>query len=181
MKQDGGSRRKLSKRHDPEASVSFYIDQGYPPEAVLYYLRGLANGRLAEMPLPAALAAPIQLTECGTAGPLTDLVRLEDISADFIAALPGPQILSRVAAWATTRDPELATLLAMDQAGGQAAEPGVGGVGDHLVQPGEEVASAWRRTRAGSPEPPEAPTWPPRPPHSAPARYSAASAHSRAD
>ena len=51
MKQDGGSRRKLSKRRDPEASVGYYIEQGFPAEAVLYYLRGLANGRLAELPL----------------------------------------------------------------------------------------------------------------------------------
>ena len=51
MKQDGGSRRKLSKRKDPEASVGFYIEQGFPVEAVQYYLRGLANGRLAELPL----------------------------------------------------------------------------------------------------------------------------------
>src|SRR5258708_22394995 len=50
MKQDGGSRRKLSKRRDPEASVSFYIEQGYPLEAVPFYLRGPANGRLAERP-----------------------------------------------------------------------------------------------------------------------------------
>ena len=46
-----GNKRKLSKRKDPEASVEFYLDAGYPAPAVLYYLRGLANGRLAEMPL----------------------------------------------------------------------------------------------------------------------------------
>ncbi len=69
MKQDGGSRRKLSKRKDPEASVTFYIEQGFPAPAVQYYLRGLANGRLAEMPLDQALAEPIRLSEMGTAGP----------------------------------------------------------------------------------------------------------------
>ena len=68
MKQDGGSRRKLSKRKDPEASVGYYIEQGYPAEAVQYYLRGLANGRLAEMPLPEALAAPIELSGFDAAG-----------------------------------------------------------------------------------------------------------------
>src|SRR6202020_386686 len=47
MKQDGGSRRKLSKRKDPEASVGYYIEHGFPPEAGLYHLRGLANRRLA--------------------------------------------------------------------------------------------------------------------------------------
>jgi glutamyl-tRNA synthetase len=115
MKQDGGSRRKLSKRKDPEASVSFYIEQGYPAPAVQYYLRGLANGRLAEMPLAEALAAPIRLSECGTAGPLVDMVKLDDICADYIATLPGPQILTEVISWAGRYAPDLAAVLAAEQ------------------------------------------------------------------
>ena len=111
MKQDRGSRRKLSKRKDPEASVGYYFEQGIPVEAVQYYLRGLANGRLAEMPLPEALAAPIRLSECGTAGPLLDMVKLDDISADYVATLSGAQILDRVISWADTYDPELASVL----------------------------------------------------------------------
>jgi glutamyl-tRNA synthetase len=111
MKQIPGGKRKLSKRADPEASVDFYIQAGYPPEAVLYYLRGLANGRLAELPLREALATPIQLDQCGVAGPLVDLVKLEDISADYIASLRGEQILPAVRAWAAQFDPELAAVL----------------------------------------------------------------------
>jgi glutamyl-tRNA synthetase len=111
MKQEGGSRRKLSKRRDPEATVSFYIEQGYPAPAVQYYLRGLANGRLAEMPLPEALAAPIRLSECGTAGPLVDMVKLDDICADYVATLPGEQILAEVTAWARRYDADLAAVL----------------------------------------------------------------------
>ncbi len=114
MKQDGGSRRKLSKRRDPEATVTFYIEQGYPAPAVQYYLRGLANGRLAEMPLEQALAAPIRLSECGTAGPLVDMAKLDDISGDYIATLPGPQILAEVSAWAGRHDPGLAEVLAAE-------------------------------------------------------------------
>ena len=111
MKQEGGSRRKLSKRRDPEATVSFYIEQGYPAPAVQYYLRGLANGRLAEMPLPEALAAPIRLSECGTAGPLVDMVKLDDICADYVATLSGEQILAEVTVWARRYDPDLAAVL----------------------------------------------------------------------
>jgi glutamyl-tRNA synthetase len=111
MKQDGGSRRKLSKRKDPEANVSFYIEQGYPAPAVQYYLRGLINGRLAEMPLPEALAAPIRLSECGTAGPLVDMVKLDDICADYVATLPGDQILAEVTAWARRFAPDLVPIL----------------------------------------------------------------------
>ena len=111
MKQDGGSRRKLSKRRDPEASVGYYIEQGIPVEAVQYYLRGLANGRLAEMPLPEALATPLRLSEFGVAGPLLDLVKLDDICADFVATLPGAEILDRVLPWADSYDPDLAGVL----------------------------------------------------------------------
>jgi glutamyl-tRNA synthetase len=107
MKQIPGGKRKLSKRKDPEADVDFYIRAGYPADAVLYYLRGLANGHLAEMPLPEALAAPISLAECGGAGPLVDLVKLEDISADYIATLSGAEIYAAVLAWAAEFDPEL--------------------------------------------------------------------------
>src|SRR3984957_17559228 len=88
MKQAGGSRRKLSKRHDPEASVGYYIEQGFPVEAVQYYLRGLANGRLGALPLAQALAEPMRLAEFGVAGPLVDMVKLDDVCADFVASLP---------------------------------------------------------------------------------------------
>ncbi len=114
MKQIPGGKRKLSKRKDPEASVDFYIAAGYPAPAVLYYLRGLANGRLAELPLAEALATPIRLDQCGTAGPLVDLVKLEDISADHIATLPGTDVLAAVTAWAQVYDPELAAVLATE-------------------------------------------------------------------
>ncbi|HEX9039917.1 MAG TPA: glutamate--tRNA ligase family protein [Trebonia sp.] len=115
MKQDGGSRRKLSKRKDPEASVGYYIEQGFPAEAVVYYLRGLANGRLAELPLPQALAEPLRLREFGVAGPLLDMVKLDDISADYVATLPGAEILDRVLTWAQVYDKDLASVVSAER------------------------------------------------------------------
>jgi glutamyl-tRNA synthetase len=111
MKLDGKSKRKLSKRKDPEASVSFYIAAGYPADGVKYYLRGLMNGRLAELPVAQALNEPIRLEECGVAGPLVDLTKLEDITADLIADMSGATILGHVQEWARTHDPELAGAL----------------------------------------------------------------------
>src|SRR3954453_24096810 len=111
MKQIPGGKRKLSKRKDLEAGVDFYIGAGYPADAVLYYLRGLANGRLAELPLAEALSTPIDLSQCGVAGPLVDLVKLEDISADHIATLSGQQILEAVRTWATEYDVALVPVL----------------------------------------------------------------------
>ncbi|MFB9904320.1 glutamate--tRNA ligase [Allokutzneria oryzae] len=111
MKQEGGSKRKLSKRKDPEAGVDFYIEAGYPAKAVLYYLRGLANARLAELPLEQALAEPIQLSNCGVAGALVDLVKLDDISADHIASLSGSEIIDAMTEWAAQFDPEVREVL----------------------------------------------------------------------
>jgi len=115
MKQDGGSRRKLSKRRDPEASVGYYIELGFPDEAVLYYLRGLANGRLAELPLAEALKEPLRLSEFGVAGPLLDMVKLDDVSGDYVATLSGEQILDRILPWATEYDKDLATVITAER------------------------------------------------------------------
>ena len=115
MKQEGSSRRKLSKRKDDEASVDFYLEAGYPTEAVLYYLRGLANSPLAEVPLAEALATPLQLDLFQSAGPLVDMVKLADICADHIATMPADQVLAGVRAWAETYDSNLVEVLAENE------------------------------------------------------------------
>jgi len=112
LKKDGSSKRKLSKRKDPEASVDFYVESGFPVPAVLYYLRGLANGRLATLPLADALVAPIVLAECGSSGALVDLVKLEDICADHVASMTGEDIYQDVMKWAATHDTDLWRVLA---------------------------------------------------------------------
>ncbi|HUY51773.1 MAG TPA: glutamate--tRNA ligase family protein [Streptosporangiaceae bacterium] len=112
LKKEGASKRKLSKRKDPEASVDFYVESGFPVPAVLYYLRGLANGRLATMPLAEALVAPILLFECGSSGALVDLVKLEDICADYVATMPSEEIYQEVVKWSATHDTDLWRALA---------------------------------------------------------------------
>jgi glutamyl-tRNA synthetase len=82
---------------------------------VLYYLRGLANGRLAELPLPEALAEPLRLSEFGVAGPLLDMVKLDDVSADYVATVPGAEILDRVLPWALEYDKDLAAVLSAER------------------------------------------------------------------
>lgn len=115
LKKEGASKRKLSKRKDPEASVDFYVEAGYPVPAVLYYLRGLANGRLAELPLAEALATPIRLADCGSSGSLVDLVKLEDICADYVATMSPEEIYDAALAWSATHDPELARAMIADR------------------------------------------------------------------
>ena len=111
MKFDGASRRKLSKRKDNEADVAFYMKAGYPAGAVLHYLRGLANSRFAEMTFAESASAALSLSECGVAGPIFDLVKLESISREFIVQLPIDEALEGLLTWAQEYDPELAAML----------------------------------------------------------------------
>jgi glutamyl-tRNA synthetase len=111
MKFDGASRRKLSKRKDNEADVAFYMKSGYPTGAVLHYLRGLANSRFAELTFEESASAALSLSDCGVAGPIFDLVKLESISREFIAQLPIEEALEGLLTWARENDPELSTVL----------------------------------------------------------------------
>jgi glutamyl-tRNA synthetase len=110
MKFDGSSKRKLSKR-DNEADVEFYIKSGYPAGAVQHYLRGLANSTFAEMTFAESASSALSLSDCGVAGPIFDLVKLESISREFIAQLSIDDALHSLQAWAQDYDPELATIL----------------------------------------------------------------------
>ncbi len=111
MKGEGKSRRKLSKRKDPEASVDFWMAEGYPVGAVRHYLRGLANSRLADLPFAEAAAEPLRLEEFGASGPLVDIPKLDDIAADFVATLPASEIRHDLLEWADEHDPDLAAIL----------------------------------------------------------------------
>ena len=115
MKFDGSSKRKLSKR-DNEADVEFYIKSGYPARAVQHYLRGLANSRFAEMTFEESASSALSLSDCGVAGPIFDLVKLESISREFIAQLPTDEALNTLLAWARDYDPELHGILSTNSA-----------------------------------------------------------------
>ncbi len=111
MKAEGPSRRKLSKRKDPEASVEYYLSAGYPPAAVQHYLRGLANIRLMDVPTAEALAAPVRLDGMRPSGPLLDLPKLHSLSREFIASLTPGELYAQLLDWAEEYDPELASVL----------------------------------------------------------------------
>jgi glutamyl-tRNA synthetase len=115
MKFDGSSKRKLSKR-DNEADVDFYIRSGYPAGALQHYLRGLANSTFAEMTFAESASAALALSDCGVAGPIFDLVKLESISREFIAQLSIDDALQSLREWAQDYDPELATILSNNPA-----------------------------------------------------------------
>ncbi|CCN85660.1 putative Glutamate--tRNA ligase [Vibrio nigripulchritudo SFn27] len=111
MKLEGKSRRKLSKRKDPEASVEYYMKEGFPAEAILSYLRGLVNSKLLDLPVQENLSTPLRLEECQTSGPLVDLVKLQDISSTAISSMSAIEIRENVYNWACKYDEELALIM----------------------------------------------------------------------
>jgi glutamyl-tRNA synthetase len=114
MKQEGKSKRKLSKRKDDEANVDFYLQAGYPVEGIRCYLRGTANSRLIDRPCAETEAEPIVLEQCSASGALVDLPKLEQICRDYVAGLGIEEVVTRLTAWAATYDPSLATALAAE-------------------------------------------------------------------
>jgi glutamyl-tRNA synthetase len=116
LKVEGKSKRKLSKRKDPEASLEFYMNAGYPSEAVRIYLRGLANSNLADIDFAQAAQTPIRLDKMGLSGAVFDLVKVESISRTYIALLPPAARVAAIEHWAKQFDPTLAQVLEREHA-----------------------------------------------------------------
>lgn len=117
-KQDGGSRRKLSKRSDPEASVGWYMEAGYPRDAVIEYLLNLIDGRFEEW----RVANPgvrnevfdIELERMNRAGALFDLAKLDSVSQGVVGAMSAKAIYDAALVWASDHDAQFATRFGAD-------------------------------------------------------------------
>lgn len=114
MKLDGSSKRKLSKRKDPEASVGYYMENGYPSKAVTAYLKSLANSRLLDATIDECLSAQIMLDEMPKAGALLDITKLNHISSNYIATLTNKEIGLELKKWALAYDMDLYNVIEKD-------------------------------------------------------------------
>ncbi len=119
MKEENGNKRKLSKRKDPEAAVTFYVEQGYPKESVNEYIMTLMNSNFEdwrktnkEAPLE---AFPFNLKKMSVSGALFDMVKLNDISKNVISLMPAKKVYDYTAAWAKEYDKEFYELLTRDE------------------------------------------------------------------
>ncbi len=120
MKEENGGKRKLSKRKDPEAAVTYYAEQGYPKESVLEYLLTLANSNFEDWrranPDAPQSAFPFNLKKMSTSGALFDLTKLGDVSKNVISVMKAETVLEKALAWAKDYDPQLYELLSRDKA-----------------------------------------------------------------
>ena len=123
-KQDGGSRRKLSKRHDPEASVGWYMEAGYPRDAVIEYLLNLIDGRFedwrGENPDVSHEQFQIELEHMSRSGALFDLAKLDSVSREVVGAMSAHEIYDAALVWASGHDPRFAVRFAADPGYSQA-------------------------------------------------------------
>lgn len=120
MKEENGGKRKLSKRKDPEAAVTYYAEEGYPQESVNEYMMTLANSNFEDWrrmnktePIE---KFPFNLKKMSVSGALFDIVKLTDVSKNVISLMPADKVFELSYAWAKEYQPQLAELFAQDEA-----------------------------------------------------------------
>lgn len=116
---ENGTRRKLSKRKDPEMALSFYEEKGYFPQAVREYIMVLLNSdyeewRLANPETPLE-DFPVHLDKMATSGALFDMVKLEDVCKETLVHLSEETIADFVIAWAEKYHHDIYEVLAPER------------------------------------------------------------------
>lgn len=115
MKMDGTSKRKLSKRKDPEAAVGYYKKQGIPKEAVIEYLVNIANSNFEiwrkQNPDKPIDEFDFKINKMGVSGALFDMVKMLDVSKNVISRYSAKKLYDDVFAWAKEYDDELAKMM----------------------------------------------------------------------
>ena len=115
MKNDNGNKRKLSKRKDPEAAVSYYEEIGIPSLAVKEYLLNIANSTFENWRRQNKDAAleefDFKLNKMSVSGALFDMVKLQDVSKIVISKMTAEEVYEKSLEWANRHDEELAKML----------------------------------------------------------------------
>ena len=114
-----GNKRKLSKRKDPEAAVSFFLKEGYPKEGVLKYLRTIANSNfeawLRENPKADYKDFKLTFDKFSLDGALFDRPKLQNISKEVLANYDKKTFTDNCLEWAKDNDPILANKIEEDR------------------------------------------------------------------
>ena len=112
---EDGTRRKLSKRKDPEAAVSYYHEQGIPVEAVKLYLMTIANSNFEgwwdQNPTLSYNDFKFDFKKMSVSGRLFDLEKLLNISRSYISRMKATEVYDKTLEWAKEFDNEFANIL----------------------------------------------------------------------
>ncbi len=114
LKLDDGNKRKISKRKDPEAALTFYHAEGYPAAATREYLMTLLNSNFEEWRIanPTADIEDFKFTtkKMSVSGSLFDLDKLNDVSKNVISRMTAEEAYRLSLAWAKEFDPAFAAI-----------------------------------------------------------------------
>ena len=120
MKMDGNSKRKLSKRKDPELALTFYKAEGFPVEAVYEYIMTILNSNFEDWRRanPDAPAQEFKFSpkKLNPAGSLFDYAKLTDVSKNVISKMDAETVCKLLTEWALEFDAEFGQKLAADPA-----------------------------------------------------------------
>ena len=112
QKMDGASKRKLSKRKDPELALTYYKKEGFPVQAVYEYIMTLLNSNYEDWRRanPNAPSSDFKFSpkKLNPAGNLFDYSKLCDVSKNEIAKMDAAQVYELLLEWAKEFDPEFA-------------------------------------------------------------------------
>ena len=115
MKMDGTSKRKLSKRKDPELALTFYKAEGFPVEAVYEYIMTVLNSNFEDWRRanPTAPADDFKFSpkKLNPAGSLFDYAKLTDVSKNEIAKMDADKVYDLLTVWAEEFDAPFAQQL----------------------------------------------------------------------
>ena len=119
MKMDGTSKRKLSKRKDPELALTFYKSEGFPVQAVYEYLMTILNSNFEDWrranPDTAATEFKFSPKKLNPAGSLFDYAKLMDVSKNVISRMDAETVYTLLTEWAQEFDPDFAEKLIADK------------------------------------------------------------------
>ncbi len=115
MVDDNGTRRKLSKRKDPWAAVSYYHKQGIPNEALVLYMATITNSNF-EMWMnqnkdKSYKDFEFSFKKMPKGGTMYDYDKIINISKNFISTLKAEDVYNRALEYALEYDKELYDLL----------------------------------------------------------------------
>ena len=115
MKEENGSRRKLSKRKDPEAAVSYYHEKGIPVDAVKLYLMTLANSNFEQWydtnKDKTLDDFSFDFKKMSSSGGLFDIEKMFNISRNYISRLTAAEVYEGTLNWAREHDTEFFKIL----------------------------------------------------------------------
>ncbi len=120
LDEEDGNKRKISKRKDPEAAVSFFFEAGFPKESILEYLLTLINSNFEDWrranPAADIYSFPFNLKKMSPSGCLFDLVKLNDISKNVISVMKAETVYELIGEWAQKYDSDFYAVFTRDKA-----------------------------------------------------------------